>query len=87
MRCASQAAKVDVIYALSSAWTGSHADSDYEMLETYLKSLKPEETILVSVWQGKSEKFIAEVHVGTPYRLLCAKLEGLAGKWTGKKTG
>lgn len=40
--------KVDVIYALSQAWCNSNSDSDFELLEKYLSSLKPEETILVA---------------------------------------
>ena len=41
------ARKVDVIYALAQAWCSSNDDGDFEMLEKYLSSLKPEETILV----------------------------------------
>eukprot|EP00798_Chlamydomonas_sp_ICE-L_P009929 gene9929-7799_t len=40
--------KVDVVYALSQAWCTSHSDDDFELLETYLSKLKPEEMILVS---------------------------------------
>ncbi|KAF5835589.1 phosphoenolpyruvate carboxylase [Dunaliella salina] len=42
------AKKVDVIYALSQAWTSSNENTDFELLEKYLSSLKPEETILVA---------------------------------------
>ncbi len=42
--------KVDVIYALSQAWCNSNSDQDFELLESYLSALKPEETILVRNW-------------------------------------
>lgn len=42
------ASKVDVIYALSQAWCNSNSDTDFELLEKYLSSLKPEESILVA---------------------------------------
>ena len=42
------ARKVDVIYALAQAWCSSNDDGDFDMLEKYLSSLKPEETILVN---------------------------------------
>jgi hypothetical protein len=45
--CHAQANKVDVIYALSQAWCTSTSDEDFQLLEKYLTSLKPEETILV----------------------------------------
>ena len=39
--------KVDVVYALSQAWCNSNDDSDFELLESYLAKLLPEENILV----------------------------------------
>jgi hypothetical protein len=48
----SQANKVDVVYALSQAWCNSKSQSDFELLEKYLTSLKPEETILVRERNG-----------------------------------
>lgn len=42
------ASKVDVIYALSQAWTVSKSEGDFKLLEKYLDDLKPEETILVA---------------------------------------
>jgi hypothetical protein len=44
---ACQANKVDVIYALSQAWCNSNSDQDFDLLNSYLSSLKPEESILV----------------------------------------
>lgn len=40
--------KVDVIYALSSAWVTSRSETDFELLVKYVTDLKPEERILVS---------------------------------------
>jgi len=40
--------KVDVIYALSQAWCNSNSDQDFDLLNSYLSSLKPEESILVA---------------------------------------
>ncbi|KAL0034136.1 hypothetical protein WJX79_011096 [Trebouxia sp. C0005] len=42
------AAKVDVVFALSSAWVMTESDSDFEMLEKRLSDLNPDELILVS---------------------------------------
>lgn len=39
---------MDVIYALSQAWCTSQTDDDFEILETYLARLKPEELILIT---------------------------------------
>ena len=45
------ATKLDVVYALSSAWTLSESDGDFEMLEQRLKDLNPDELIMVcSCW-------------------------------------
>lgn len=43
------AAKVDVVFALSSAWVMTESDSDFEMLEKRLSDLNPDELILVSI--------------------------------------
>ncbi len=43
------AAKVDVVFALSSAWVMTESDSDFEMLEKRLSDLNPDELILVSL--------------------------------------
>ena len=42
------ASKVDVVFALSSAWVMSESDSDFEMLEKRLSDLNPDELILVT---------------------------------------
>lgn len=42
------ASKVDVVFALSSAWVMSESDSDFEMLEKRLSDLNPAELILVA---------------------------------------
>ena len=52
------ASKVDVVFALSSAWVMTESDSDFEMLEKRLSDLNPDELILVSMvhlctFQGK----------------------------------
>ena len=41
------ATKLDVVYALSSAWSQSESDSDFELLEQRLKDLNPDELIMV----------------------------------------
>jgi len=40
--------KVDVIFALASSWCSSNSDTDFTLLESYIASLKPEESILVA---------------------------------------
>ena len=48
------ASKLDVVYALSSAWTMSESSSDFDMLEQRLKDLSPDELVMVSpeaTWQ------------------------------------
>ena len=47
------ASKLDVVYALSSAWTMSESSSDFDMLEQRLKDLSPDELVMVSL-QGAS---------------------------------
>lgn len=46
------AAKLDVIFALSSAWSLTESDSDFSLLQQRLSDLNPSELILVrtSVW-------------------------------------
>ena len=41
------ATKLDVVYALSSAWSLSESDADFEMLEKRLNDLSPDELIMV----------------------------------------
>jgi hypothetical protein len=41
------AKKVDVIYALSQAWTFSESAADFEMLSQRLSDLTPDERVLV----------------------------------------
>ena len=41
------ASKLDVVYALSSAWTMSESPSDFQMLEQRLKDLSPDELVMV----------------------------------------
>ena len=41
------AAKLDVIFALSSAWSLTESDSDFQLLEQRLSDLNPSELILV----------------------------------------
>lgn len=41
------AAKLDVIFALSSAWSLTESDSDFSLLEQRLSDLNPSELILV----------------------------------------
>ncbi|KAK9811208.1 hypothetical protein WJX73_010686 [Symbiochloris irregularis] len=42
------AAKLDVIFALSSAWSLTESDSDFQLLESRLSDLDPAELILIS---------------------------------------
>ena len=42
------AAKVDVIYALSSSWCASGGADEFGLLEAYLARLRPEESVLVA---------------------------------------
>ena len=48
------ASKLDVVYALSSAWTMSESSSDFDMLEQRLKDLSPDELVMVSLPRFRS---------------------------------